>query len=253
MYIVSLNAQNIDGLGGMQMSKAEKNKEDKKSKIIVETSNQQVENIKELGVTNVPTQDDKIQILSIIGQIEGHMMLSPQTKTTKYEHVIPELIAMERDEKVKGILIVLNTVGGDVEAGLAIAEMIRSVSKPTVSLVVGGGHSIGIPLATAAVYSFISPSATMIIHPIRMNGLIIGVPQTFDYFNKMQERITEFIIRTSKIDKETVNRLMHQTDELLNDMGTILIGKQAVDNGLIDEVGGISAALSKLNQMIDEA
>ncbi|MGH4138137.1 ClpP family protease [Clostridium sp.] len=235
------------------MSKAEKNKEDKKNKIIVETSNEQVENIKELGLTNIPTQTDKIQILSIIGQIEGHMMLSPQTKTTKYEHVIPELIAMERDEKVKGILIVLNTVGGDVEAGLAIAEMIRSVSKPTVSLVVGGGHSIGIPLATAAVYSFISPSATMIIHPIRMNGLIIGVPQTFEYFNKMQERITEFIIRTSKIDKETVNRLMHQTDELLNDMGTILIGKQAVDNGLIDEVGGISAALSKLNQMIDEA
>jgi ATP-dependent protease ClpP protease subunit len=240
------------------MSKAEKNKEDKKNKeekkeIIVETSNQQVENIKELGVTNVPTQSDKIQILSIIGQIEGHMMLSPQTKTTKYEHVIPELIAMERDEKVKGILIVLNTVGGDVEAGLAIAEMIRSVSKPTVSLVVGGGHSIGIPLATAAVYSFISPSATMIIHPIRMNGLIIGVPQTFEYFNKMQERITEFIIRTSKIDKETVNRLMHQTDELLNDMGTILIGKQAVDNGLIDEVGGISEALAKLNEMIDKA
>lgn len=253
MYIVSLNAQNIDGLGGMQMSKVEKNKEDKKKEVTVKASNEQVENIKELGVTNVPTQDDKIQILSIIGQIEGHMMLSPQTKTTKYEHVIPELIAMERDEKVKGILIVLNTVGGDVEAGLAIAEMIRSVSKPTVSLVVGGGHSIGIPLATAAAYSFISPSATMIIHPIRMNGLIIGVPQTFEYFNKMQERITEFIIRTSKIDKETVNRLMHQTDELLNDMGTILIGKQAVDNGLIDEVGGISAALSKLNQMIDEA
>jgi len=232
---------------------AKKNNEDKKKEIIVEDSNQQVENIKELGVTNVPTQSDKIQILTIIGQIEGHMMLSPQTKTTKYEHVIPELIAMERDEKVKGILIVLNTVGGDVEAGLAIAEMIRSVSKPTVSLVVGGGHSIGIPLATAAVYSFISPSATMIIHPIRMNGLIIGVSQTFEYFNKMQERITEFIIRTSKIDKETVNRLMHQTDELLNDMGTILIGKQAVDNGLIDEVGGISEALSKLNEMIDKA
>jgi len=253
MYIVSHNAQNKDVLGGMKMPKAEKNKEDKKSEIIVENSNQQVENIKELGVTNVPTQSDKIQILSIIGQIEGHMMLSPQTKTTKYEHVIPELIAMERDEKVKGILIVLNTVGGDVEAGLAIAEMIRSVSKPTVSLVVGGGHSIGIPLATAAAYSFISPSATMIIHPIRMNGLIIGVSQTFEYFNKMQERITEFIIRTSKIDKETVNRLMHQTDELLNDMGTILIGKQAVDNGLIDEVGGISEALSKLNEMIDKA
>jgi len=237
----------------VEKNKEAKKKEDKKKEIIVENSNQQVENIKELGVTNVPTQSDKIQILSIIGQIEGHMMLSPQTKTTKYEHVIPELIAMERDENVKGILIVLNTVGGDVEAGLAIAEMIRSVSKPTVSLVVGGGHSIGIPLATAAVYSFISPSATMIIHPIRMNGLIIGVSQTFEYFNKMQERITEFIIRTSKIDKETVNRLMHQTDELLNDMGTILIGKQAVENGLIDEVGGISEALSKLNEMIDKA
>ncbi|MFT5871617.1 MAG: ATP-dependent protease ClpP protease subunit [Clostridium sp.] len=231
------------------MSKAEKNKECTEKESAVET---QIENIKELGATNIPIQDDKIQILSIIGQIEGHTMLSPQTKTTKYEHVIPQLIAMERDEKVKGILIVLNTVGGDVEAGLAIAEMIRSLSKPTVSLVIGGGHSIGIPLATAAIYSFISPSATMIIHPIRMNGLIIGVPQTFEYFNKMQERITEFIIRTSRIDKETVNRLMLQTDELLNDMGTILIGKQAVDNGLIDEVGGISEALSKLNEMIDK-
>jgi len=229
------------------MLKTEKNDND-----IKENSNEQVENIKELGATNIPTQDDKIQVLPIIGQIEGHMMLSPQTKATKYEHVIPQLISMERDEKVKGILIVLNTVGGDVEAGLAIAEMIRSVSKPTVSLVVGGGHSIGIPLATAAEYSFISPSATMIIHPIRMNGLIIGVPQTFEYFNKMQERITEFIIRTSKIDKETVNRLMIQTDELLNDMGTILIGKQAVDNGLIDEVGGISEALAKLNEMIEK-
>ena len=139
------------------MLKTEKNKQEKKKEGIKENTNEQVENIKELGTTNIPTQDDKIQVLSIIGQIEGHMMLSPQTKATKYEHVIPELIAMERDEKVKGILIVLNTVGGNVEAGLAIAEMIRSVSKPTVSLVVGGGHSIGIPLATAAKYSFISP------------------------------------------------------------------------------------------------
>lgn len=252
MYIVSLNAQNKSGLGGMQMSKTEKNKEEKKKEDTNKTSNEHLENIKELGTTNIPTQDDKIQILPIIGQIEGHMMLSPQTKATKYEHVIPQLISMERDEKVKGILIVLNTVGGDVEAGLAIAEMIRSLSKPTVSLVVGGGHSIGVPLATAAKYSFISPSATMIIHPIRMNGLIIGVPQTFEYFNKMQERIIDFIIRTSRIDKETVKRLMLQTDELLNDMGTILIGKQAVDNGLIDEVGGISEALSKLNEMIDK-
>lgn len=252
MYIVSLNAQNKSGLGGMQMPKTEKNKEEKKKEDTNKTSNERLENIKELGTTNIPTQDDKIQILPIIGQIEGHMMLSPQTKATKYEHVIPQLISMERDEKVKGILIVLNTVGGDVEAGLAIAEMIRSLSKPTVSLVVGGGHSIGVPLATAAKYSFISPSATMIIHPIRMNGLIIGVPQTFEYFNKMQERIIDFIIRTSRIDKETVKRLMLQTDELLNDMGTILIGKQAVDNGLIDEVGGISEALSKLNEMIDK-
>lgn len=212
----------------------------------------EVENIKELGVPNVPKLEERIQILPIIGQIEGHVMLPPQTKATKYEHVIPQLISMETNKNVEGILIVLNTVGGDVEAGLAISEMIRSLSKPTVSLVIGGGHSIGVPLATAADYSFISPSATMIVHPIRMNGLIIGVPQTFEYFNKMQERIIEFITRTSHIKKETLRDLMLQTDELLNDMGTILIGKQAVDNGLIDEVGGISEALRKLEALINE-
>jgi len=212
----------------------------------------EVENIKELGVPNVPKLEERIQILPIIGQIEGHVMLPPQTKATKYEHVIPQLISMETNKNVEGILIVLNTVGGDVEAGLAISEMIRSLSKPTVSLVIGGGHSIGVPLATAADYSFISPSATMIVHPIRMNGLIIGVPQTFEYFNKMQERIIEFITRTSHIKKETLRDLMLQTDELLNDMGTILIGKQAVDNGLIDEVGGISEALKKLEALINE-
>ncbi|QAA33198.1 ClpP family protease [Clostridium manihotivorum] len=211
-----------------------------------------IESIKELGNTN-STQDvqQRIHILSIIGQIEGHGVLPPQTKTTKYEHVIPQLIEMEQNEKVEGILTILNTVGGDVEAGLAISEMIRSLSKPTVSLVIGGGHSIGVPLATASDYSFISPSATMILHPIRMNGLILGVPQTFKYFNKMQERINEFIIRTSKINKETLRTLMLQTDELLNDMGTILVGKEAVDYGLIDEVGGIKEALDKLNSMID--
>ncbi|WP_142415261.1 ClpP family protease [Hathewaya massiliensis] len=208
------------------------------------------ENIKELGLPNIAKVDDSIQVVPIIGQIEGHMAQNPQTKTTKYEHIIPLLIAMERDKNVKGILTVLNTVGGDVEAGLAISEMIRSISKPTVSLVIGGGHSIGVPLATAASYSFISPSATMIIHPIRMNGLVIGVPQTFEYFNKMQERITEFIVRTSHIDKETINKLMLETKDLLNDMGTILIGKQAVDCGLIDEVGGIKEALCKLNELI---
>jgi ATP-dependent protease ClpP protease subunit len=209
-----------------------------------------VEQIKELGTTDVDKVEDNIQVISIIGQIEGHVVLSPQTKTTKYEHIIPQLISIERDKKIEGALIILNTVGGDIEAGLAIAEMIASLSKPTVSLVVGGGHSIGVPLATAATYSFICPSATMIVHPIRMNGLVIGVSQTFDYFNKMQERILDFITRTSRTDKETLRKLMSKTDELLNDMGTILIGQQAVDIGLINEVGGVSQALKKLNELI---
>lgn len=217
-----------------------------------EKENEKLQDIKELGVLNNLKAKDKIQMLPIIGQIEGHMILPPQSKSTKYEHVIPQLINIETDESIEGLLIVLNTVGGDVEAGLAIAEMIRSISKPTVSLVIGGGHSIGVPLATAANYSFISPSATMIIHPIRMNGLIIGVPQTFEYFNKMQERITDFIVRTSNTKREQFQKLMAQTDELLNDMGTILIGKSAVDEGLIDEVGGISNAIKKLNDLIEE-
>ena len=213
-------------------------------------SNNELENVKEIGNPKLPNFNDRIQIIPIIGQIEGHQILSPQTKTTKYEHIIPQLISMEIDEKVEGILIVLNTVGGDVEAGLAIAEMLWSLSKPTVSVVVGGGHSIGVPLATSANYSFISPSATMILHPIRMNGLVLGVPQTFEYFNKMQERILEFIVRTSKIDKNSLHKLMIQTDELLNDMGTILIGKQAVEYGIIDQVGGISGAINKLEELI---
>ncbi|WP_426349349.1 ClpP family protease [Alloiococcus sp. CFN-8] len=210
--------------------------------------------IKEFGNTYVNNmkENESIQVLSIIGQIEGHMNLSPQTKSTKYEHVIPSLISMEQNPEVQGILIVLNTIGGDIEAGLAISEMIYSLSKPTVSLVVGGGHSIGVPLATAADYSFISPSATMILHPIRMNGLVIGVPQTFEYFNKMQERINDFIVRTSNIDKEALRKLLLQTDELLNDMGTILIGEQAVTMGLIDEVGGVKDALKKLKELINE-
>lgn len=212
---------------------------------------EEVQNIKELGITNVVGSDESIQVLPIIGQIEGHMIGGPQTKSTKYEHVIPQLIAIERNPKVKGILVVLNTVGGDVEAGLAISEMINSLSKPTVSLVIGGGHSIGVPLATAANYSFISPTATMIIHPIRMNGLVIGSPQTFNYFKKMQDRIIDFIVRTSKISVDQLTHMMAETDELLNDMGTILIGKQAVECGLIDEVGGISEALAKLNQLIE--
>lgn len=217
-----------------------------------ETDNSNLENIKELGVSKTSSMNQRFQIIPIIGQIEGHSVLPPQSKATKYEHLIPQLVAVETDSAVEGVLIILNTVGGDVEAGLAISEMINSISKPTVSLVIGGSHSIGVPLATCSKYSFISPSATMIIHPIRMNGLVLGVPQTFEYFNKMQERIIEFISRTSKVDKGVLRKLMLQTDELLNDMGTILIGKQAVDYGIIDEVGGLSDAIKKLNQMIDE-
>lgn len=209
-----------------------------------------MEAIKELGNTSVVTPNRDIQVLSIIGQIEGHAVLPPQTKATKYEHIIPQLIDMEQNDKVKGILIVLNTVGGDVEAGLAISEMIRSMSKPTVSIVTGGGHSIGVPLATSADYSFITPSATMIVHPVRMNGFIIGVAQTFEYFKKMQERINEFIVRTSNIKQENLEKFMLQTDDLLNDVGTMLIGKQAVDCGLIDAVGGIHEALEKLQELI---
>ncbi|QPJ85620.1 Clp protease [Sarcina sp. JB2] len=219
-----------------------------------EIKNENLEEIKELGTT-VPKEDNhsNIQVVTIIGQIEGHNVQPPQNKTTKYEHMIPEIINLEQNDNVEGILFVLNTVGGDVEAGLAIAEMIRSLSKPTVSLVIGGGHSIGVPLATSSDYSFICPSATMIIHPIRMNGLIIGVPQTFEYFNKMQERINDFVVRTSNIKKEKLNELMLQTDALLNDMGTILIGEEAVKCGLINEVGGVKDALNKLNELIADS
>lgn len=213
---------------------------------------EKIEAVKELGNTAIVRPDERLQIISIIGQVEGHNVSSPQTKTTKYEHIIPQLIAFEQNQNVKGILIVLNTIGGDVEAGLAIAEMINSLSKPTVSIVIGGGHSIGVPLATAADYSFISPSATMIVHPIRMNGFIIGVSQTFDYFKKMQERIDNFIVRTSEIGHEQLHKFMQQTDELLNDMGTILIGKEAVDCKLINQVGGISDAINKLNELIEK-
>ena len=225
--------------------KTENNDEEKLKK-----EQAKVSEIKELGTSNMSGPDQSIQILPIIGQIEGHVVLPPQTKATKYEHIIPQLISMEQNDKVKGILIVLNTVGGDVEAGLAIAEMICSLSKPTVSIVIGGGHSIGVPLATSADYSFITPSATMIVHPVRMNGFVIGVAQTFHYFKKMQERINNFIVRSSNIDKYELDRMMLKSDELLNDMGTILIGEQAVECGLIDNVGGIKDALDKLDELI---
>jgi ATP-dependent protease ClpP protease subunit len=214
-------------------------------------SNEKLENLKEIGSIAIPDFVSDIFTLSIIGQIEGHMVLSPQSKATKYEHLIPQLVNIEENPNIKGLLVVLNTIGGDVEAGLAIAEMINSITKPTVSLIIGGGHSIGVPLAVSTKYSFISPTASMIIHPIRMNGLIIGVPQTFDYFSKMQDRIISFIIRNSKVSESKLRELMLETHDLLNDMGTILIGKQAVDIGLIDDIGGISQALKKLREMID--
>ena len=209
-----------------------------------------LESIKEMGSTLVTIPNRKIQVLSIIGQIEGHSVLPPQTKATRYEHIIPQLIDIEQNDEVKGLLIVLNTVGGDVEAGLAIAEMINSMTKPTVSIVIGGGHSIGVPLATSSKYSFITPSATMIVHPVRMNGFVIGVSQTFEYFKKMQERINDFIVRTSNIKMDVLEDFMKKRDDLLNDVGTMLIGKQASDCGLIDEVGGIGEALNKLNELI---
>lgn len=211
------------------------------------------ENIKDLGIPNIVTGPKDIQFISIIGEIEGHVSAPPPRKATKYEHILPLLIAAEQDDSIKGLFIILNTLGGDVEAGLALSEMINSLSKPSVSLVLGGGHSIGAPLATCSNYSFIAPTATMTIHPIRMTGLVIGVPQTFRYFEKMQKRIIKFILRTSDIDEKTLMKLMYDTDEIANDVGTILIGNEAVEHGLIDEVGGFSKALEKLRSLMNDS
>ena len=216
------------------------------------TTGGEMENIKEMGSVEVRKKNRNIHCLTIIGQIEGHLVLPPQNKTTKYEHVLPQLVAIEDDEKIDGLLLILNTVGGDVEAGLAIAEMIASMSKPAVSLVLGGGHSIGVPMAVSTNYSFIAPSATMTIHPIRLSGMIIGVPQTFEYFERMQERVVEFVAKNSKISKDAFRELMLKTGELANDVGTILFGHEAVERGIIDEVGGLSSALKKLDELIEK-
>lgn len=229
------------------MDKKDKGKEDNSP-----VEEKKLENIKEIGTTNIPEIKNNIQFISIIGEIEGHTISPNDKKATKYEHIIPLLIAAQQDPKIEGIFIILNTVGGDVEAGLALSELINSVDKPKVSLVLGGGHSIGVPLATSTDYSFIVPTATMTVHPIRTTGLVIGVPQTFRYFQKMQQRIINFILRTSEIDKETLTELMYSTDEIANDVGTILVGEEAVKYKLIDEVGGFSTALKKLNNMIEE-
>jgi ATP-dependent protease ClpP protease subunit len=193
-----------------------------------------------------------IHCLTIVGQIEGHYILPPQNKSTKYEHVIPQLVAIEEDPEIEGLIVMLNTVGGDVEAGLAIAELISGMSKPTVSLVLGGGHSIGVPLACSAKESFIVPSATMTIHPVRMNGLVLGVPQTLSYFDKMQERIINFIVQNSKVDADRLHDLMMQTGEMVMDVGTIIDGEQAVKEGIIDRLGSLSDAIEELYSMIEE-
>ncbi|AZK47736.1 ClpP family protease [Paenibacillus lentus] len=208
--------------------------------------------IEQLGQTTVPGPgESNVYCLTIIGQVEGHLILPPQNKTTKYEHLIPQLVAAEQNPRIEGILIILNTVGGDVEAGLAIAEMISSLTKPTVTVVIGGGHSIGVPIAVASDYSFIAESATMTIHPIRMTGLVIGVPQTFEYIEKMQERVVRFVTTHSKISENNFKELMFKTGELNRDIGTAVGGADAVKFGLIDGIGGIGQGLTKLNVLIE--
>lgn len=214
--------------------------------------NNLVEAVQQLGQTAVPSAgESNIFCMTIIGQVEGHLILPPQNKTTKYEHIIPQLVAAEQNPKIEGVLIVLNTVGGDVEAGLAIAEMISTLSKPTVTLVLGGGHSIGVPIAVAGDRSFIAETATMTIHPIRLNGLVIGVSQTFEYLEKMQERVVRFVTKHSNVPEQVFKDLMFKMGELTRDIGTTVIGQEAVKHGLIDEVGGLGAALAELNRRIE--
>jgi len=226
----------------MNMSEAEK--KERKDKLNTEEKS---EEIKEFGQI---TLNHKIHLLSVIGEIEGHECLSANTKTTKYEHILPQLAAIEDSKDIQGLLVLLNTVGGDVEAGLAIAEMIASLSKPAVSLVLGGSHSIGIPIAVSTDYSYIVETGTMVIHPVRMNGTIIGAPQTYDYFKQMQDRILGFISNHCNAKRERLEELMLDTGILTKDLGTILVGKQAVKEGIINQVGGIRDAIDKVHEMI---
>ena len=212
----------------------------------------QWESIENSGGVEIRNGRESIHCLSIIGQIEGHYLLGEGQKATKYEHIIPLLVSIEENDETDGLLIVLNTMGGDVEAGLAIAEMIASMKKPTVSLVLGGGHSIGVPLATSARRSFIVPSATMTIHPVRITGLVVGVPQTFHYFNEMQKRIIKFICDHSKADPDRIRELMMRPDEIATDVGSIIDGDEAVKYGIIDQIGGLSDAMDALREMIRE-
>ncbi len=214
---------------------------------------QKEQEIEELGQMTLEDESGqhKIHLLSIIGEVEGHENASGNSKTTKYDHVLPKLAEIEDDQSIDGLLVLLNTSGGDVDAGLAIAEMIASLSMPSVSLVLGGSHSIGVPLAVASDYSFIVPTGTMMIHPVRMSGMVIGTAQTYEYFNMIQDRIHSFVEKHSKIAYGQLKRLMHNTEMLTKDLGTVLVGEQAVKEGLIDEVGGIREALKKLHKMIE--
>ncbi|MCI9555867.1 ATP-dependent Clp protease proteolytic subunit [Oscillospiraceae bacterium 50-16] len=208
--------------------------------------------IEELGSSLIQSERGTIYVLTIVGQIEGHQLLPPTSKSTKYEHVLPLLASLEGSRQIDGLLILLNNGGGDVEAGLAISEVIASMSKPTVSLVLGGSHSIGVPLAVSAKKSFIAPSAAMTIHPVRLNGLVIGVPQTFYYFERIQERILQFVTANSGVKREAFTKLMLQTGELAADVGSVIYGEEAVELGLIDRIGGLSDALECLYSMIEE-
>ena len=215
-------------------------------------SNSPADNLTDFGEMKLPSAPNNIHVITVIGQVEGHLIMSPQNKTTKYEHIIPQLVAVEQSSDIKGLLVILNTVGGDVEAGLAMAEMISTMTKPTVSLVLGGGHSIGVPIAVAATRSFIAPTATMTIHPIRLTGLVVGVQQSFDYLERMQDRVLKFITAHSGISTEKLRALMMTTGELARDIGTVVVGKDAVEYGLISEVGGLDKALESLRQMIKQ-
>ena len=233
----------------------EEQNEDKSSdeeKNIADKNSAQFANIEDTGSITTKNGDISIHTIIIAGQVEGHSVLSPQSKTTKYEHILPQLVGIEDRSDIDGLLLLLNTVGGDVEAGLAIAETIAGMSKPSVSLVLGGGHSIGVPLAVCADRSFIVPSATMTLHPVRMNGLVIGVPQSFTYFAKMQDRILNFIVSHSNSEKEKLLELMMETDEIATDVGSVIDGEKAVEIGLIDAVGGLADAMEYLKMLVKE-
>lgn len=215
------------------------------------TSQSPSDDIKDFGISHIKTKRGVIHCLTIIGQIEGHSVLSSQIKSTKYEHILPLLVTVDESEDIDGMLVILNTVGGDVEAGLAIAEMISTMKKPVVSIVLGGGHSIGVPLAVASDYSFIARSATMTVHPLRLSGQVIAVSQTYEQFNKIQDRIVDFVVRNSHISKEAFEEIMTNTKALANDVGTVLFGEDAVKCGIIDQVGGLKCATEKLYSLID--